>query len=227
MEIEVIPCEMEVEATPIYLPNHGAVKTLLSKDIVDNLWKLIEESKKEPDEMNTTLAGNISSSLRLDTRSPLLEGLLQKVLPVLTDTSIQEFGSPLEEDFNEDQNWSLDELWVNFQKKHEFNPPHTHSGVYSFVIWMQIPTSFKEQCKLPIAAKSNAPELISNFTFNYMDTLGKLTNFTINMEKDVEGCIVLFPSKLSHQVFAFYENDDERISISGNIEMDGHPYRIR
>ena len=32
----------------------------------------------------------------------------------------------------------IDKLWVNFQKKHEFNPIHKHNGVFSFVIWLDI-----------------------------------------------------------------------------------------
>ena len=32
-----------------------------------------------------------------------------------------------------------------------------------------------------------------------------------------EGKMVFFPSALNHQVFPFYESDEERVSISGNI----------
>jgi hypothetical protein len=37
------------------------------------------------------------------------------------------------------------------------------------------------------------------------------------MEKEAEGYMVMFPSQLKHEVFPFYENDGERISISGNV----------
>ena len=36
---------------------------------------------------------------------------------------------------------TLDSAWVYFQEKHEFNPFHNHSGVLSFVIWIEIPYS--------------------------------------------------------------------------------------
>jgi len=32
--------------------------------------------------------------------------------------------------------------------------------------------------------------------------------------------MVMFPSQMLHQVFPFYENDGERISISGNINIE-------
>ena len=29
----------------------------------------------------------------------------------------------------------LDKLWCNFMKKYEFNPLHTHSGIFSFIVF--------------------------------------------------------------------------------------------
>ena len=40
-----------------------------------------------------------------------------------------------------------------------------------------------------------------------------------NMEKEAEGYMVMFPAQMLHQVFPFYENDGERISISGNVDI--------
>jgi hypothetical protein len=40
------------------------------------------------------------------------------------------------------------------------------------------------------------------------------------MEKEAEGYMVMFPSQMTHQVFPFYESDGERISISGNINIE-------
>ena len=198
-------------------PNVGAIEGQLPKDIVDNLWKLIEESKKQPDDMKSQLAGNISSSIRLDAKSPLLEDFVTNVIGSFIQQNINSFGPPWRVTMKEGEGWTLESLWVNFQKKHEFNPPHDHSGVYSFVIWMQIPTSFAEQRKLPICVNSNANTQISNFAFSYTNTLGKVSTFAYNMEKEAEGYMVMFPSQLKHEVFPFYENDGERISISGNV----------
>jgi len=39
------------------------------------------------------------------------------------------------------------------------------------------------------------------------------------MEKDICGYMVMFPSSLHHMVNPFYECDEERISISGNINL--------
>ena len=57
---------------PRHFPNIGVVEGQLPKDIIDNLWKLIEESRKKPDDMKPELAGNISSSIRLNGDCPLM-----------------------------------------------------------------------------------------------------------------------------------------------------------
>ena len=211
---------MEMKLITRNFPNVGAIEGQLPEDTVDSLWKLIEESKKQPEDMKPELAGNISSSIRLDVNSPLIGDFVTNVIGSFIQQNINSFGPPWRVTMKEGEGWTLESLWVNFQKKHEFNPPHDHSGVYSFVIWMQIPTSFAEQRKLPICVNSNANTQISNFAFSYTNTLGKVSTFAYNMEKEAEGYMVMFPSQILHQVFPFYENDGERISISGNINIE-------
>ena len=207
----------EIELLPRHFPNIGVVEGQLPKDIIDNLWKLIGESRKKPDDMKPELAGNISSSIRLNGDSPLMKDFKQSIIPKYIQQTIDSFGSPYRLTMKEGQRFNLESFWVNFQKKHEFNPPHDHSGIYSFVIWMQIPTSYEEQKKLPICVESNAHGSISNFGFHYTNSLGRVSQFFYNMEKEAEGYMVMFPSEMKHEVFPFYENDGERISISGNI----------
>jgi hypothetical protein len=201
-------------------PNVGVVEAQLPEDVVDNIWKVVNEAREQPEDMKPELAGNISSSIRLDSSSPLLEKFMTEVIPSFMDEPHTELWRTVEgSTMKEGEGFNLESLWVNFQKKHEFNPPHDHSGVYSFVIWMQIPTSYAEQKKLPICANSNADNHISNFAFSYTNTLGRVSTFAYNMEKEAEGYMVMFPSTMLHQVFPFYNNDGERISISGNVNI--------
>ena len=200
-------------------PNIGVVEGKLSEEIVDALWTLINEATEQPEDMKPELAGNISSSIRLDSKSDLIEDFVSEVIPAYMRKHLEEYGTPYRLTMKEDEGFNLESLWVNFQKQNEFNPPHDHAGVYSFVIWMQIPTSYEEQRKLPICAESNADNHISNFAFSYTNTLGRVSTFAYNMEKQAEGYMVMFPSCLLHQVFPFYNDDGERISISGNINI--------
>ena len=113
--------------------------------------------------------------------------------------------------------FELGTLWVNYQKKHEFNPLHIHSGLYSFVIFMRIPIHWKEQHALPISANSNIP-IASDFAFVWGG--GKengILKENLQLSSEDEGRMLFFPASLNHLVYPFYECEEERITISGNI----------
>ena len=107
-------------------------------------------------------------------------------------------------------------MWVNYQKQNEFNPLHNHGGLYSFVIWMKIPTKHFIQNKNSLAKESNS-RVISSFEISYVDILGNIRQYPYRMNPNVEGTMLFFPSKLNHQVYPFYDCDEDRISISGNV----------
>ena len=113
----------------------------------------------------------------------------------------------------------LSSFWVNFQKKYEFNPVHNHTGVFSFVIWIDIPVDFKKESKLPFVSHSNTP-LTNCFQFSYTSILGQVSTSTYKLSPDYEGTMLFFPSKLNHTVYPFYSSNKNRISISGNISLD-------
>ena len=211
--------EMEIILKP--LPNQGLVEVQLSEGIIDNLWKLIDDPKNEKKDYKPQLAGNIKASYELDRQSELLDDFY-KFIPEMVNAYQLNFAPEHRiSHFYKGQNWvyGLESLWVNFQKQHEFNPMHNHAGVFSFVIWMKIPTSHVDQRELPLAKNSNSKDTISNFSFVYTDILGGIKNLNYNMEKDICGYMVMFPSSLHHMVNPFYECDEERISISGNINL--------
>lgn len=112
----------------------------------------------------------------------------------------------------------LDEVWVNFQQKHEFNPPHTHSGIFSFVIWIDIPYSIEDELDHPISKMSNTP-VAGQFAFFYTNALGKVCTHYIPADKTYNHRAVFFPAALSHAVFPFYTSDRYRISVSGNYKL--------
>ena len=112
----------------------------------------------------------------------------------------------------------LSQMWVNYQKQTEFHPRHAHTGIYSFVVWMKIPTNFKDQRQLEFA-ESNI-DMISNFCFDYRNILGHEVGCIYEMSPEMEGTMLFFPSELHHEVYPFYKCDQERISISGNLMFD-------
>ena len=105
----------------------------------------------------------------------------------------------------------LGTVWVNLQKKHEFNPPHTHDGILSFVMWMQIPYTFDEEDEGNEAKKP----LSGRFSFIIPDGEECKTVY-LDSDKNYENTCVLFPAKLMHFVNPFYSSDGLRITVSAN-----------
>jgi hypothetical protein len=108
--------------------------------------------------------------------------------------------------------------WINFQKKYEYNPRHTHGGLLSFVIWYKIPYSIEdEQNYSPV--KKNIISTNGTFVFTYPSSnFPVLDEVILPIDKTKEGHIVIFPSSLSHTVYPFYTSNEYRITIAGNIE---------
>ena len=110
----------------------------------------------------------------------------------------------------------FDDLWVNFQKKHEYNPMHSHSGIYSFVIWYQIPYTFENELKYHHSVKNcNHGEF--HFILPPFNKTTNILTMPMPIDKSKEGYIVIFPSNLSHLVYPFYSSDEYRITVAGNI----------
>lgn len=114
--------------------------------------------------------------------------------------------------------FELERIWVNIQRKGEFLPVHNHSGVYSFVIWSDVPFNIEDEAEAspnPTTEKNRA----GHFQFLYTDTLGKICTLNLPVDQRWEGKICLFPAELHHQVYPFYSSNDVRVSISGNIRV--------
>jgi hypothetical protein len=113
----------------------------------------------------------------------------------------------------------LEEAWINFQKKYEFNPPHKHSGIYSFVIWLNLPFDLENELSLPHVRNANT-KAASQFYFLYTNTLGNISAELIPVDRKMQNTLCLFPAKMIHGVHPFYTSDDYRITLSGNFHFN-------
>jgi len=199
----------------IYHPeNHGWITTNLRTEEIEYLWKLIQLTNKQE---KYRMASQTDGCFQIfDEHEYFFENVL-----VSSITAYEyNFGKSLRDvPVANDGEIYLDGMWVNYQKQNDFFPIHTHNGIYSFVVWMKIPTNFEEQIKnMPKCDKVLFEGLYtSNFVFNYTNILGKNITYDFKMSGDLEGILLLFPSSLQHGVYPFYKCNDERISVSGNI----------
>ena len=120
---------------------------------------------------------------------------------------------------DEDREIIIDTSWVNFQKKYEFNPPHTHSGLFSWIIFVQIPYNLEDEENYFLPEHLTQTSKL-NFLFSkpiFHGGRGDIANIIVNVDKSYEGKILVFPAELMHSVNPFYTSDDYRITVSGNV----------
>ncbi len=190
--------------------------------VKDELKKVIndlEESKIENIDIRYKLAGHIEKEYELPITPNikyLAETLSFEYDKIFYNSRDKFKNYPAETLKNNKIEYSLKTLWINYSKKHDFNPPHTHSGEFSFVIWVEIPFNVQDELEVYSPNGSQA----SLFNFQYTDSLGQLSKETLYVDKDWEWKMVFFPAQLSHYVNPFYTSDDYRISIAGNVYVE-------
>ena len=116
--------------------------TRLTEEEMDFLWSAISEENKQ--NQSKSLAGNISKSEKLNDKdnwffNSALKKLTERMFYRDWDNYYKyyiEKEEPLPE-------FEMDRWWVNYQKQHEFSAFHDHLGLYSFVIFIKIPTHYQ------------------------------------------------------------------------------------
>jgi hypothetical protein len=108
-------------------------------------------------------------------------------------------------------------LWVNLQKKYEFNPVHNHAGIFSWIIFLKVPYDLKEEDKIFTSASISSRT--SRLCFLVRDYMGDIVEIPVDVDKSFEGQMLMFPAPLQHLVYPFYTSDESRITVSGNIKL--------
>ena len=209
-----------MEVTKISPPVSGFLKVKLDQETIDYLWKIINISKTNNQNHKNRLAGNISQSFLLDD----IDSIFYKsvCIPLIKYYRKENFlgVDPVSPNalLGPKSQLVLDKFWVNYQYKNEFNPFHDHTGVYSFAIWLKIPYDWEYQHKLPqFLDIKEGQRKAGNFEFEYLDSLGSIINYAFKLSPKLEGTMLFFPAKLRHCVHPFYETDQARISVAGNL----------
>jgi len=106
-----------------------------------------------------------------------------------------------------------EKIWFNIQRPGGYFPLHQHNGVYSFVLWIDIPYT------IDLSKTEYSKDRSGMFEFVYIDFLGKITTELIPVDKSWEGILAVFPAELHHQVYPFQSNNsnDLRIAVAGDV----------
>jgi hypothetical protein len=165
---------------------------------------------------NHDLAGNIKNEFMIPDAKPIIWPLLDILIKEWAKKYPSEFARLGSMSNQEEFRLMLFNTWVNFQKKHEFNPIHTHDGVFSFVIWHKVPFTQKDEyARFPNMKEDQIKA--GHFAFVVTNQMGKIIQHDMCVDNTWEGKMALFPADLNHIVYPFYTSDEYRISISGNV----------
>jgi len=208
----------------------GYLRCTLPEEVrkeVKNTIKKISNGKIDTEDKRFTLAGHLQKETSFPITKKLkyvVEAMCCHYDDIFEMKTINKMYHPefVNRFINRGYNFQyvLRSLWINYGKKHDFNPPHTHSGMYSFVLWIKIPYSSQDEKKMYSEANGGSKSGI--FEFLYPSANYFIQADPISTE---EWDLVLFPAHLSHTVYPFYTSDEERISIAGNLYFE--PVKVK
>lgn len=211
---------------------HRVLNLIKSNDDTDN------DSFSHLDDARYTLAGKIDKEYFLpeENLSEIFEYLvpyvesyvarMSKMNPNNTDAHIKDIIEGLIPQFSRP--------WVNFQAAKEYNPPHTHTGHLSYVIYLDIPSEMYQEENISTSSPNGSIDFFYG-SFTYTEDFDRDPHYNdidkqyrylsrpivnVNLEP-VTGTIFFFPSYLYHFVHGFNNPKLSRISMSGNIQLRG------
>ena len=192
-------------------PNKGWLEHKLNQDELKHLWMCVDE---QVDDAKSQLIGHVNRSINIKDIGDLF--LYNTINNLIREFSTGFSTGNKHINIYKEHPYFLKDFWVNYQYKHEYQPTHSHGGAYSFVIWLKIPTDYEEQNKDNTANT----KLNSCFEIQYLNVLGEACMYRYQLSKADEGTMLFFPSRLLHAVYPYYNCDDERVSISGNVWLN-------
>ena len=191
----------------------------LSREHIKELKKACATAKRKQKDFNFHLAGHLQEEYRLD---PLPQNVARDLLTVTNHETFNYYKSKSIY-LSKDCPYYMDRMWCNYQKKYEFNPIHTHAGLFSFVIFLKIPYDLKKEDNYFVKTKANKDQdlLASRFSFLNVHPVeaGGVRTTAIDVDKSFEGKGFMFKAKQQHMVYPFYTSDKYRSTVSGNINL--------
>ena len=190
----------------------------LPEEHFTSLKKWCTEAKTRGESLTNRLVGHIKQEYKINNFSEKFENY---ILNCSAQPPVFQTWQNLSVN-SEDKPIYLEKLWVNYQKKHEFNPLHDHSGVFSFIIFINIPYDLKEEDKYFSGLNCEDREQqihTSRLAFVNNRANGGLESTLINVDKSFEGKMFMFPARQAHIVYPFYTSDGYRITVSGNMKL--------
>ena len=185
---------------------------LLEVEVKDEFISLLLEKGKESRGKNLdhskSLAGVLDNQYYYEDFEewfcPLFDPYISAYINIVSDYKEYCFKNP-------PIGWTVNSLWINYQKPLEYNPPHNHDGDLSFVIYLQVPEEIEQENERAKGNRRNSGP--GTIIFDIGPDMPLSISCIRRMPK--AGQAFIFPAWLPHHVNPF-KSDVERISVSGN-----------
>ena len=185
-----------------------------------------KDFSKSPDAC-PDLIGQLDTSLYLSKAKPVIERITRKMAKehevrgghwhdCKLNFSLEQQKAIDAVEMKGDPVLDLESLWVNFQRQYEFQPIHDHRGIFSFIIFYEIPYLMKDELEASPGKRASTRKA-GHLSFHYTNYIGKIRGLDIPADKTWQKRIILFPATLMHSVYPFFSTDKYRITISGNL----------
>jgi|TARA_B100001057_G_scaffold146218_1_gene146201 uncharacterized protein (TIGR02466 family) len=184
----------------------------------DEVWYLqqVAQDTKEGQNVGYDLAGNIKDQKGIvvkdmDKFTNTIQPHIRKYMKFESDRFDSHLLDPGEEKSFDNVNFNLGTgPWINFQIKDEFNPMHSHSGMISAVVYIDVPEVIANE-EYTKDTNMNCPGQIE-FLYG-PDVVGANGTHKIIPKT---GDFLLFHAGLKHTVYPF-KSDVTRTSMSFNV----------
>ena len=210
--------DIQIQYTKIF--GVPLLKTSFPKNSIDKLVGLTDSLLKDPKHIDYSshLAGVIKKGKQILMPVKIKETGANKILKSLKNNIKALCNNYIESVRNSDEGskkmWkdftmNIIQVWLVSQYKNDYNPPHTHGGTMSGIIYLKVPKRITDNLEVPdgkLSFQGWLPYKPEMLMFNQNQSINPKT-----------GDVYIFPAWLSHQVYPF-DFDEERRCISFNLQ---------
>ena len=194
----------------VQFPNLGYVRSTVEPGQITQLLRWVDSIDEDTAKMDHSHVGVVEREYEITDQSAKEE--LSNIL------------GPMVQQYCTDMHFSVEQrpmglttAWCNLQQSGEYFAAHTHNGVFSFALWLEVPFTQADERAWREARGKSGRETAS-FQFHYTDALGRITPNVLEVDRSWEREIVVFPGEMMHSVTPYYSTDARRVVVSGNID---------
>ena len=194
----------------IQFPNLGYVRNSVPESAITQLTQWIDSIDESTTTINHSHVGTIAREYEITSEPVKAE--LSNILAPMVQQYVNDMHFTIQP-----RAVGLTTAWCNLQQSGEYFAAHTHTGLFSFALWIRVPFTQADERAWREARGKSGRETAS-FQFHYTDALGRITPNVLEVDSSWEREIVVFPGEMMHSVTPYYSTDDVRIVVSGNID---------